>query len=169
MAEEAKTESSAKPPMNLGKVLGLVFAVLNIGAMGAGAFYIYTQTLGLETPSTSDSQALRELAEFRKTLQREPAVYTMDPLSTNLDGVPRRLVRVQISLEMLDEEGFEEVLNLGAGARDAIMRILNAKVYNDLESVQGKLQLKNQIIAQLNSAMKRGVVRQVYFNDFVIQ
>jgi flagellar FliL protein len=168
MADKAKSGAS-KPPMNLGKILGFVFAAINLSAMGAGAFYIYTQTMGYEAPSTSDSQALRELAEFRKTLQQQPAVFTMDPLSTNLDGVPRRLVRVQISLEMLDEEGFEEVLDLGAGARDAIMRILNSKVYTDLESVQGKLQLKNQIIAQLNSAMKRGVVRQVYFNDFVIQ
>lgn len=165
---EAQTASPAKA-LPIAKILGLVFAAVNVGVLGGGLFYIFTQTVGYEPPSLSETQALRQLADFHKKLEDQPAIYTMDPLSTNLDGVPRRLVRVQISLEMLDEEGFEEVMNLGAGARDSLMRLLNAKSFEELASVQGKLHLKNQIIAQMNGYMKRGVVKQVYFSDFVVQ
>ncbi len=167
MSEAAS--AGAATPKNFGKILALAFAIFNLAGLGGAAFFVYTQTIGYEPPHMSEDQALRDLESFRKSLQLHPAIYTMEPLSTNLDGIPRRLIRVQISLEMLDEQGFEEAVNLGAGARDAVMRILNAKSYTDLETVQGKLQLKNQIIAQLNSGMKRGVIRQVYFNDFVIQ
>jgi flagellar FliL protein len=169
MSDEKPAAGAAKPRPNIGKILGLGFAVLNLVVCGGGAFVIYTQTIGYQDPKISNQEALRELAEFHQRMESQPSMYNMDPLTTNLDGIPRRLVKVQMSLEMLDQEGFEEVINVGAGARDAIMRIMNATTYEDLETVQGKLQLKNQIIAQLNGLMKRGVVRQVYFSDLVVQ
>ena len=165
---DAPAASPAKP-LPVGKILGMAFAAINLAVVGGGLFFIFTMTVGYEPPNLSEEQALRQLAEFHSKLEDRPAIYTMEPLNTNLDGVPRRLVRVQISLEMLDEEGFEEVMNLGAGARDSLMRLLNGKTFEELASVQGKLQLKNQIIAQMNSYMKRGVVKQVYFSDFVVQ
>jgi flagellar FliL protein len=167
MSEEKAAAPKAKP--NFAKILGFAFAGLNLAVLGAGTFLVYTQTIGYQDPKVTNEEALRQLAEFHEKMESQPAMYNMDPLTTNLDGIPRRLVKVQMSLEMLDQEGFEEVINVGAGARDAIMRIMNATTYEDLETVQGKLQLKNQIIAQLNGLMKRGVVRQVYFSDLVVQ
>ena len=70
---------------------------------------------------------------------------------------------------MLDEEGYEEVINLGPEARDSIVRILNEKRFGDVETVQGKLHLKNQIASELNVFLQQGVVKNVYFSDFVIQ
>jgi flagellar FliL protein len=49
------------------------------------------------------------------------------------------------------------------------MRILNGKTFEDVETVQGKLHLKNQIVAQLNSELKKGVVKNVYFSELVVQ
>jgi flagellar FliL protein len=93
----------------------------------------------------------------------------MAPFNTNLDGVPRRLVRVELSLEMMDEEGYEEVIGIVPQARDSIMRILNSKSFSDIESVQGKLHLKNQVVADLNASLHKGVVKNVYFNELVVQ
>ena len=61
------------------------------------------------------------------------------------------------------------MISLGAEARDAIVRILNTTVYTEVETVQGKLHLKNRIISQLNGFLDKGVVRNVYFSDFVVQ
>jgi flagellar FliL protein len=93
----------------------------------------------------------------------------MAPFNTNLDGVPRRLIRVELSLEMMDEEGYEEVIGIVPQARDSIMRILNSKTFSDIESVQGKLHLKNQVVADLNASLRKGVVKNVYFNELVVQ
>lgn len=162
-------EQNTAPPKDNSKMMGFVFIAINMVFMLGGTFFVYTQTLGHHEPVTHNEDAERQLASFEETLRKEPVFYTMDTFNTNLDGVPRRLVRMEITLEMLDAEGFEEVIGMGAIGRDAIVRILNAKAYDQLETVQGKLHLKNQIIAQLNSFMKEGVVRNIYFNDFVVQ
>lgn len=171
MAEEKKPESaeSTAPRRDFGKILKMAFVVFNLSFMLGGAFVVYSVTLGYTPKSVTEDQLSRELSEFRKTLQKGPVMYSMDVFNTNLDGVPRRLIRMNLNLEMLDEEGFEEVMTLGAESRDSIMRILNGKTFDQVETVQGKLQLKTQIIAQINSFLERGVVKNVYFTDFVVQ
>ncbi len=54
-------------------------------------------------------------------------------------------------------------------ARDKIVRVLNDKNFNDLESIQGKLFLKDTIAMEVNSILKEGVVKDVFFSDFVVQ
>lgn len=158
-----------KPKRDIKKLMGFVFAALNLGGLGFGTYLVYMSTLGVEHKSTSNEQAERELASFEESLRGNPVLYTMSPFNTNLDGVPRRLIRLDLSLEMMDEEGYEEVIGLTPQARDSIMRILNGKSFSDVETVQGKLHLKNQIIADLNSSLKKGVVKNVYFNELVVQ
>ena len=164
---EATTE--AKPTRDSSKIFALAFFGVNLAVLAAGSFLVYKSTLGVEVKSTSNVEAARELAAFETTLRGEPVLYNMGPFNTNLDGVPRRLVRLDMSLEMMDEEGYEEIIGITPQARDMVMRILQAKAYGEVESVQGKLYLKNEIVAELNGELKRGVVKNVYFNELVVQ
>jgi flagellar FliL protein len=157
------------PPKDLKKLLSFAFAGINLLVLGLGTYLVYMGTLGVTPKMLSNEQAERDLASFEEGLRGKPVLYTMTPFNTNLDGVPRRLVRVDMSLEMMDEEGYEEVIGIDPQARDSIMRILNGKSFADVETVQGKLHLKNQIIAELNSELKKGVVKNVYFNELVVQ
>ena len=166
---EAAASGASKPKKDFKKILTLAFAVLNLSVLGGGAYLVYMATLGVENKKLSNAEAERNLASFEDSLRGNPVLYTMAPFNTNLDGVPRRLIRVDLSLEMMDEEGYEEVIGITPQARDSIMRILNGKAFMDVETVQGKLHLKNQIIGDLNSSLKKGVVKNVYFNDFVVQ
>ena len=164
MAEEEK-----KSERDLGKLLGLAFVVLDLIVMGLGTFFVYSATVGYEKASVTEAELNKELIEFQKSLQNNPIIYSMETFNTNLEGIPRRFLRIKINLEMLDEEGYEEVINLGAEARDSIIKLLNNKRFKDLDSVQGKLHLKNQITAQINGFLQRGVVKNVYFSEFVVQ
>lgn len=165
---EAEAQAQA-PKRDLGKILGLAYMVINLAAMGVGAYLTFASTIGYVSPEISSDELDREVAAFRETLLEKPMVYTMDTFNTNLNGLPRRLIRVELNLEMLDAEGFEEIINLGAKGRDSIVRILNGKSYSDIESLQGKLHLKNEIIVQLNEQLENGVIKNVYFSDFVVQ
>ena len=162
-------EAPAKSARNIKKILGFAFAGVNLAVLGLGAYLVYSSTLGYVPKKLSNEQAERDLASFEESLRGNPVLYTMTPFNTNLDGSPRRLIRLDLSLEMMDEEGYEEVIGITPQARDSIMRILNAKTFNDVETVQGKLHLKNQIVAELNSSLKKGVVKNVYFNELVVQ
>lgn len=154
---------------DLGKLLGLAFVVLDLVVVAIGAYVVYASTLGYKNPSVTNEELNREILEFQRSLQNNPIIYTMETFNTNLEGIPRRFLRLQVNLEMLDEEGYEEVINLGAEARDSIIKLLNTKQFKELDSVQGKLHLKNQITAQINDFLQRGVVKNVYFSEFVVQ
>jgi flagellar FliL protein len=157
------------PKRDIKKILAMMYVALNLTCMGVGSYLVYAATIGYTSPTATSEQLDRELAAFRATLLEKPMIYTMETFNTNLNGLPRRLIRVELNLEMLDAEGFEEVINLGAKGRDTIVRILQGKAYSDLETLQGKLHLKNEIIAQLNEQLTNGVIKNVYFSDFAVQ
>lgn len=161
--------TAAAPKKDFKKILSFAFIGLNLSVLGAGLYLVYASTLGYTSPELSNAEAERELASFEESLRGSPVLYTMEPFNTNLDGVPRRLIQVELSLEMMDEEGYEEVIGIVPQARDSINRILNAKNFSDVETVQGKLHLKNQIVGELNNSLKKGVVKNVYFSKLVVQ
>lgn len=169
MASEDDVEVSTEPKKDNKKLLAMAFVAFNFLCLGVGSYLTYKGTIGASVHKLSNDDARRELASFEATLRAEPVLFSMPTFNTNLDGTPRRLVRVDLSLEMMDAEGYEEVINLGAESRDSIIRILNSKSFSDVESVQGKLHLKNEIVTQLNGFLKKGVVKNVYFSDFVVQ
>lgn len=147
-----------------------LFAVVNLAVLGVGSFMTYQATLGWVRPSVREPAAIDALKADRETEGvRDSVLYTMPTFTVNLDGQPRRLVRVSLTLEMLDKDGFEEVVRNSPAARDSIVRILNGKTYDDIETIQGKLFLKDQIAVTLNKSLKEGVVKDVYFGDFLVQ
>jgi flagellar FliL protein len=169
MADDKNPDQEQAPKKSLAGLLTLVFAVVNLAVLAGGVYLVYSSTLGASHEITTEEMAKRELAAFEEKLSEGPVMFDLDPFNTNLNGTPRRLVRIQMSLELLDAQGFEEAMQLGAQARDRVVQLLNRKTFDDIESVQGKLQLKNQIITQLNGFLDKGVVQNVYFSDFLIQ
>jgi flagellar FliL protein len=169
---EAAAEDKSKPtgdPARLGKILKVVFLVVNLVVLGAGAAFVYTTTVGYHPAVVTNEEVLAQLEKERGQVASKPVLYTMDKFTANLDGFPTRVLQTQLNLEMLDEDGFEEVVTMGSQARDLIMRILNGKRFQEVETSQGKLFLKDQIRTALNSQLKRGVIKDVYFSEFVVQ
>ena len=95
----------------------------------------------------------------------------MDKFTVNLEGELRRTIRLEVNLQMLGKEGFEEVMEPEnrAKARDRILKILNEKGFAELDTIQGKLFLKDRIAEEVNQILKKGIVKEVYFSDFVVQ
>ncbi|MBX9768625.1 MAG: flagellar basal body-associated FliL family protein [Bdellovibrionales bacterium] len=185
MAEAKAEEKPAKPKANVGAILKYVGVAVNVIVVFGGAALTYMSTLGYHAPVVTESDVLaqlqkekseqkaRDIATAQKTgvqlLEKGPVMYTLDRFTVNLEGVPNRIVQADLSLEMLDEQGFEEIVTLGPEARDEIVRILSAKRFVDVETIQGKLHLKDQIRTTLNRFLEKGVVKDVYLSHFVVQ
>jgi flagellar protein FliL len=172
MAKRRDDEEQAPPakkPLPWSAIFKGLFVFINLTTMIGGGFIIYSATVGYEPKVITEESAQIELKKRQQDLEAHPVIYTMEPFAVNLDGIPRRFIRTVVSLEMLDEKGFEEVVTLGAQSRDAIVRLLNGKNVGDIETIQGKLFLKDQIATALNQQLRAGVVKDVYFSEFVIQ
>ena len=180
MAEkkDAKPEEKKKP-VDVMLILQILFAVVNIGVVGAGAYLTYISTLGYHHPTITEIQLAAEenakkgQVDLSSTLQ--PLIYTMDKFTVNLDGDPmrgdpQRTIQLEVNIEMLNRDGFEEVMDVDnrAKARDKILSLLNSKTFPDVESIQGKLFLKDQIAGEINNILHQGIVKDVYFSHFVV-
>ena len=166
------SESESPTPSRTGGIGKLLFplAILtNFGLLGAGGFLVFANTIGFEAPKITEVVEEVTLASKLEEMESDIILYRMDEFTLNLAGHPRRAIRFEIALEMLDEKGFEEVVQMGAVARDSIVRILNEKRFQDIETIQGKLFLKDQIATSLNGFLKEGVVKDGLFTDFVVQ
>jgi len=168
MAEEKVEEK--KKSLNMGLIMKIGFIVLNLVVTGGGGYLVYASTVGWESPTITEAQLFRGLASVDEA-SLAPFIYTMDKFTVNLEGEPKRTIRLEVNLEMLGKDGFEEVINTEhrAKARDRIVRLLNDSGFADLESIQGKLFLKDKIAYEVNSVLKKGIVKDVYFSDFVVQ
>jgi flagellar FliL protein len=165
--------SSPKKAANLSLYLQIGFAVLNLAVLGGGATLVYMSTLAWDAPMITEESIRRELA-FTKSDNEEatlPLIYTMDKFVVNLGGSPKRTIRLEVNLEMLSKEGFEEIMNSDsrAQARDRIVRMLNEQAFSDIEPIQGKLFLKDHIAREVNQILRKGIVKDVFFSDFVVQ
>ncbi|PIU01187.1 MAG: flagellar protein FliL [Bdellovibrionales bacterium CG10_big_fil_rev_8_21_14_0_10_45_34] len=170
MAEQ-KNESTegAAPKKNFGVILKFGFLGLNIIAVCSGLGLTYMATMGSADPTIREEREIARLEQERNAPHEDPVYYTMPVFTVNLDGIPRRILRTQMTLELLNKKGFEEVVGLDAKTRDSIVRILNSKSFHDVEPIQGKLILKHQVATQLNSVLNEGVVVDVFFEEFIVQ
>ena len=171
MAEdkEDKKQEAPKKAFPVKAVLTIAFVVVNLAGSVGGLFLVYMATLGMERKHITEATELASLKKTDEDKVPDSIIYTMEPLTVNLDGTPHRIIRAVISLEMMDDRGFEEVVRMGAQPRDQIVRLFNHKTFSDVESIQGKLTLKDEISTIVNSKLKDGIVKDVYFNEFVVQ
>lgn len=171
MAEAQAAAPAAEKKSNTGMILQIIFAVINLLVVGGGGYLVYSSTIGWKSPEISDEQLMRELASTVSDVEVGPLVYTMDKFTVNLGGEPKKTIRIEVNLQMLGKEGFEEVMEPEnrAKARDKIVRILNEEAFSEIESIQGKLFLKDKIAMEINDILRKGVVKDVYFSDFVVQ
>jgi flagellar FliL protein len=174
MAEEKKAEGAEVPKkkLNLAKFADLGFAILNLCVLGGGAFLTYKNTIAYTPPSIREPAAAEALKKEKEELEKQvngPILYRMEAFNVNLAGTPQKVVRVELSLEMLDQDGFEDVVKNVSHERDMIVALLNKKEFSELESLQGKLFLKNEIASEINKSLKTGLVKDVYFDKFLVQ
>jgi len=68
-----------------------------------------------------------------------------------------------------NEETVVEVNERMPQIRDSILLLIGNKTFAELNDLQGKLQLRAEIIVRLNKLLKKGKVKGIYFTEFVVQ
>ncbi|MCC2677440.1 MAG: flagellar protein FliL [Pseudobdellovibrio sp.] len=151
------------------KIVVSVFVAVNLSVLAVGSYWVYISTIGYDFPKVTE-KSLREPASLKEKFGDTPMIYTMDKFTVNLSGLPKRTIRVQVNLDMISPVAFQEIMDFEyrAKARDKIVKILTDKTVDDLESIQGKLFLKDKIVAEVNQILHKGLVKDVYFTDFVM-
>ncbi len=81
----------------------------------------------------------------------------------------RHYVKAALTIELDKEEALEETSKRMAQIRDAILLLVGNKTFEELHDLQGKKQLKAELVSKINSFLQTGKVKAIYFTDFVVQ
>lgn len=97
-------------------------------------------------------------------------MFPLDLFTVNLlSESGRRYLKVEMNLELEGEELAIELETKKPVLRDTIIRILSSKSLEEISTAKGKETLKEQIVSELNTRVKDGKIKNVYFVDFVVQ
>ena len=97
-------------------------------------------------------------------------IFALDPFIVNIyDGQELRYLKVKVELEMVGPAVKAEIEGRLAPIRDSVLILLSAKTLQDIQDVQGKNTLKDEILGAINKNIPPGKIAKVYFTDFVVQ
>lgn len=134
---------------------------LSLFTLLLGGFFIYKNSHLFHVLS------LKSMVQQRANIL--PMIYSMDPISTNLGQDVGRFIWLKVNFEVFDEESLNELRQMEGLVTGTLVGMLNEKSFDELESIQGKLVLKDQIILKVNNLLPHGLIQNVYFSEFAIQ
>ncbi|MEK7773663.1 MAG: flagellar basal body-associated FliL family protein, partial [Deltaproteobacteria bacterium] len=92
----------------------------------------------------------------------------LDPFIVNLqDNSGTRYLKLTLSFEL--DGGPDEIAAQTVKVRDSLIVLLSSKSYADIGTVEGKYQMRDEIVVRVNQFLTKTKVKSVYFSDFVIQ
>jgi flagellar FliL protein len=96
-------------------------------------------------------------------------MYPLEPFIVNIyDGQELRYLKVKVEMEMAGAVKGDLDARL-APMRDAILVLLSSKTLQDIQDLQGKNQIKEEILVAINKIISPAKIGKVYFTDFVVQ
>ena len=157
--EEVKdTEAAAKPKKLMGKLI--ILAVLVV-AVGSGGFFGYKWYAG--------KQAKDQAAQTEEDVK---IVYPLKSFIVNLidkQGVGKRYLKVAMEIEVGGEEKKVFVDQHIPQLRDTVLLLLSSRSLKEINTLEGKLELKQALLSRMNRVLGEAIIERVYFTEFVVQ
>jgi flagellar FliL protein len=164
LADGTETATAQKRPLRKVILIAGVALLLGGGGLAGWKFFLSDQRGGRNDTAVAEAKtADKNSAEVR-------IMYEMKPFIVNLLGDRgKRYLKAKIVAEVGDEAVQEELATRDAEIRDAILLLLAGKSFDDISTPNGKIDLRAELVTRLNSLLEKGVVRKLYFTEFVVQ
>jgi flagellar protein FliL len=158
VAEENEVEKK-KSPLKLIIILTAVLLLAGGGILG------WLMLGGAKNPA--------RLAAGNNNIAPETSaesIYGMEIFVVNLnDPGGKRYLKTKIHLEYTGTELADELKLRQPQLRDMILLLLSSKTIEEIQSTEGKITLRRELILRINQALQKGKIRNLYFTEFVIQ
>lgn len=168
-AKAPEAEEPVVPPKKSKKKLILFLTILLIVLGGAGGAAMFL--LGGEP----DPKAKTKAAKKPKNPGAPPVFMVMDPFTVNLqpDGAGDQYLQVAFTLQVTDAKEVERLKLYLPQLRSQLLLLLSSKKASQINSVDGKKKLIEEILATVNAPLSPDAdpqnVSNVFFTSFVIQ
>lgn len=176
MAEEKSTSNDnalkASPPIeNTGGKSTVLIALVVVNMLVVLSVGYMVWKSRQNPPATIDQvvDGEKKTEEHEKNVPEEIGkVVPLETFIVNLAGAKgRKVLKVNMELEVKGSEIVTEIDNRKAQIRDFIIIILSSKTYDEISAKEGKDALRNEIKDNINTFLSKGKISNVYFTELV--
>lgn len=168
MANENEKEEGGREQSQKSFTKWIIIGIM-VPVLAGGAYFGWTQFI--KQPQESHP------AEVTKTEAPKPVNqpvigqnFSLQNFVVNLsDTGGKRYLKTKIELEFIPQEMKEELTARLPQLRDLALFLLSSKTLNEVQDVDGKIDLKNELIIRINQVLRNGKIKNLYFTEFVIQ
>lgn len=143
--------------------LPLAAAAVVVFGVGIGAGVAGASMLG-----TDDDTVAGEAGDSRPT-RAARSVVNLGMFNVNIRGSGgARVLRMEVQLEVESDDigAFEEMNPI---LRDGVIALASDYTYADLEGLDGKTHLRDELLGRLNTLVDHVRIERVFFTEFVVQ
>lgn len=160
-----KEEKKKGGKLKLIIIMVVVLAVLGGGGFAAWKFFLQPKTAGDAVNATGE-----DAAKQAEALGPGGQLVTLDSFVVNLsDPMGRRYLKTTMDVEVANAAAAAELAAAMPRVKDTLLLLLSSKSFEDISSMDKKIELKNDIVSRLNQIIGKNKVRNVYFTEFVVQ
>lgn len=182
---DPKPDAAAAPAKKKLPLIPIIAVVLLLGGGGGGWYYMKAKAAAAaeaaaaadsgdeeEAPKDEKPKAKKKKKKGDEKKLSERGLVKMEPFIVNLaDEGGKRFLRASIQLVVEDEKEakeFEEKPVLTMGARSAVVGTLSTLTTDDLNTPEGKEELRETLKEKVSEALDMEIV-DVLLSDFVVQ
>jgi len=175
VAEENAAQQAAGGESSGGKgqkpTFYILLAVVNmLVIIGIGGMLWMDKKKHAAEPGIDDVIKGEKMAQEEEAKSKD-FIGKLIPLETflvNLSGSRgRKLLKLNMELEVDNENVLAEIEQLKPKIRDIIIVILSSKTYSQVSTKEGKDTLRNEIRDQVNLFITKGQIKRVYFTELI--
>ena len=158
--ENVKDDEKEQVPAKKSKLKLIIIAVVVL-LIGVGGIFGYSKFNKGKEKKAEISQA-----------DKASIVLPLNSFVVNLmdkQGVGKRYLKVTMGLEINKEEDKLLIENHNAQLRDTVLLLLSSQSLKEINTMEGKLELKQNLLARMSQILGNGIVRRIYFTEFVVQ
>ena len=180
--EETTVDEAAPAPSRRGliQVAGSVVAGLTLGGL-IGVLALGPRLASSSAPAAKLAENVAGPADTPRSAAAladapptpadgPPPMYQIDNLVLNPAGSGgAHFLLMSVAFETRDPAAVETMKSRDAELRDAILRLFGSKTSEQVAEASSRDELRAEVLAAVDAMFGRGVVRKVYFPQFVIQ
>jgi flagellar FliL protein len=158
------TSKAAEAPKRKKVPINIIIIVILVLCLAGGGVFVWKSGL----LSKGSGEAGMDTGNKNKELIGP--ILSLDTFIVNLIGDRgKSYLKAKVELELDSEKTIEEVNKRLPQIRDSILTLLSSKSSDDINTLEGKYQLRAEIITAVNQYLKTGKIKNIFFTDFIIQ
>jgi flagellar protein FliL len=167
-ADDDATVDKPSPKRRLPKWLLLIPLVLLPAAGGAALALLKYETLVIGSAEARFRFAKADTKEDKPRNYGE-FIKLQGMIINPAESEGKRFLMVDIGLESSSGAVLNEIESKDIVVRDAIIKVLGSRTVQELSSLDHRNAMKEDLIAAINSLLRRGEVEYIYFTQYVLQ